>query len=176
MGKRAPHQKILEYDDEYPVLYRDVANYLKNIIPYEHNMEHVGSTAIPGCGGRRVIDILISTDKENMHKIVDTLVSRGFKHSPEGDNPPEKLFVSGYYRYGDEDIHIHIHITYHGSKEEYTKILFRDYLRNHPDEAENYYRLKMKWVEEAKNTGEDYGDLKTPYIKKILKYAEEKTT
>jgi GrpB-like predicted nucleotidyltransferase (UPF0157 family) len=167
-----PHLQIVEYDKEYPEIYRSISKHLKKLIPHNFDIDHVGSTAIPGCGGRRIIDILIQTEKEYMHRFVDILVSKEYKYNPEG-NLVDKLFVSGYYKYKDEDIHVHIHITYYGSREAYTKILFRDYLRKHPDEARNYHRTKLELMEKSFPDRNRYIDLKSTYIEDILKKAEK---
>ena len=45
---------------------------------------------------------------------------------------------------------------------------FRDYLRNHPEEAQEYAKIKKLAAKEAKNEGEQYRKLKDPMFKKIL--------
>lgn len=144
--------KILPYDKEAPKIFDDFKKFLKGIIPYEIEIEieHIGSTAVPGLGGKNVIDVMIITEKENH----------------------EKLFASGEYKYKGKERHMHIHITYQGSNEHVDKILFRDYLRNHPEEAKKYYELKKKWSIETENR-QKYTELKIEYIRKILKKAKE---
>ena len=161
--------EILPYDKEAPKIFEDFRKFLQKIIPYEITIEHIGSTAVHGVGGKNVIDVMIITEKENMKKVLEILESKGFRHNPGADVKPEKIFASGEYEYKGKEGHIHIHITYHGSNEHVDKILFRDYLRNHPEEARRYYELKKKWSNEAGEEPHRYTQLKTDYIKGILK-------
>ena len=74
-------------------------------------------------------------------------------------------------RYDKRELHIHIHITFFGSKEHKDKLLFRDYLRHHSDEAKTYYDLKKQWSTEAGPDGSKYAELKTSYINEVLEKA-----
>ena len=48
-------------------------------------------------------------------------------------------------------------------------ILFRDYLREHPNKAKLYSELKWQLVQKYKHNREAYTDGKAPFIKEILK-------
>jgi len=104
-----------------------------------------------------------------MLRIIEVLESRGFRYNPE---PPERLFVSGPFYYKGRELHIHIHITYFGREEQREKLLFRDYLRRHPEEARRYYELKKLWSKEAAD-GSEYTELKTRYIMEVLEKARK---
>lgn len=163
--------KILPYDEEAPKIFEEIKRFVCNAIPYKIGVEHIGSTAVPGLGGKGIIDVLIIAKKGDMQKIVEILESKGFRYNPGGGSPPERLFVSGPFRYRGRDLHIHIHITYFGSKEHIDKILFRDYLRRHQEEARRYYELKKRWSEEAGEDRAKYTKLKTAYILEVLEKA-----
>ena len=165
--------KILPYDKEAPKIFDDFKKFLEEIIPCEIKIKHIGSTAVPGLGGKNVIDVMIITEKENMKKVLEILESKGFRHNPGADVKPEKIFASGEYEYKGKERHIHIHITYQGSNEHVDKILFRDYLRNHPEEAKKYYELKKEWSIEAGENRQKYTELKTEYIREILEKAKK---
>jgi len=160
--------KILPYDNEAPKIFEEIKRFIYSIIPYRIEVEHIGSTAVPGLGGKGIIDILIITEKEYMKRIVKILESKGYKYNPQAGTPPERLFVSGPYRYRERELHIHIHITFFGSKECRNKLLFRDYLRRHPEEARRYYELKKRWSREAGSDRSKYTELKTQHISEVL--------
>jgi GrpB-like predicted nucleotidyltransferase (UPF0157 family) len=164
--------EVVPYDSEAPRIFEEIKRSLCNLIPYQIQVEHVGSTAVPGLGGKGIIDILIVTKPEHMQRIVELLESQGYKHNPEAGNA-ERLFVSGPYRYRDKELHIHLHITFFGSKEHKDKLLFRDYLRKNPEEARRYYKLKKRWSKEAGPDPSKYTELKTSYINEVLEKARK---
>lgn len=51
-------------------------------------------------------------------------------------------------------------------------LMFRDYLRKHPEEARRYYLLKKIWTRKAGLDPERFTKMKTDYIKEILKKAK----
>jgi GrpB-like predicted nucleotidyltransferase (UPF0157 family) len=168
--------KIVEYDNESPLIFTNIKQFLFKIIPYKIEIEHIGSTAVPGLGGKGIIDILIVTEKDFMKKTVESLVSEGYNFNPEVSTNPDKPFVSGSYKYNDKNLHIHIHITFKGSNENKDLISFRDYLRKNPAEAKKYFKLKKKWSLEAGSDRLKYTELKTSYINEVLEKAKGETS
>lgn len=168
--------KIISYDNEAPEMFKKIRYFLFNVIPYPIEVEHVGSTAVVGLGGKEVIDILIITKQEYMRKVVESLESCGYKFNPEPGfgTFPERFFISGPFMYNERELHVHFHITFLGSKEHKDKLLFRDYLRLHPDEAKNYYELKKQWSREAGSDRAKYTALKSQYINEILEKSRKK--
>lgn len=166
--------KISDYNNNAPKIFKEIKQYLLDTIPYKIEIEHIGSTAVPGLGGKGIIDILIITKRKYMQKIKELLVSLGFKFNPEINTNPEKLFISGPYRYKEKELHIHIHITFKGSNEHIDKLTFRDYLRKNPEEPKNYYELKKKWSKEARQDRSKYTELKSSYINEVLEKARRK--
>jgi len=173
MKKQDLAVRIVPYDGKAPQIFEEVKRFLFNTIPHQIEVEHIGSTAVVGLGGKGIIDVLIITKQKYMRKIVELLESKGYKYNPEGGTVPERLFVSGPYKYKEKELHIHIHITFFGSREHKDKLLFRDYLRRHPDEARNYFELKKHWSMEAGSDGSKYTELKASYINKVLERARK---
>jgi len=167
-----PHLSIVPYSSKYPQIFQAIRSQILEVIPYKIEVEHVGSTAVPGLGGRNIIDVLILTEREHLEETAKLLGDKGFKINPQSCSQ-EKLFVSGPFKHNNERLHVHIHITFVGSKEYTEKIMLRDYLIKHPDEAEKYYRLKKQWMRQAKDISE-YAGLKTLYINEVLRKAKEK--
>ncbi len=168
-----PHLRIVPYSREYPKIFCEIKRFLRDIIPYSIEVEHIGSTAVPRLGGRDIIDILVVVEKKYMQEVAELLESRGFKHNPRAGVPHERFFVSGPYKYRDRELHIHIHITFPGSREHRDKLLFRDYLIRHPDEARSYYEFKRECMRKAGLDPSKYRKLKDAYIKVVLEKARE---
>lgn len=165
--------KIEPYDSQAPEIFEEIKQFISKLIPHKIEVEHIGSTAVSGLGGKGIIDVLIITKPERMQKTVELLESKGYKHNPSADVIPERLFVSGPYKYKEKELHIHLHITFFGSKEHKDKILFRDYLRQHTKETETYFRLKKQWSREAGSDAAKYTELKSSYINMILNKAKK---
>ena len=104
--------KILPYDGRAPEIFEEVKRFICGVVPFRVEVERIGSTAVPGLGGKGIIDVLVVTRKELMEKVVDILVSKGFRFNPEDGTPPERLFVSGPFNFRGEELHIHIHVTF----------------------------------------------------------------
>ncbi len=155
---------IQDYDATAPQLYEEARGVLQNLLPHAE-IHHVGSTAIPGLGGKGIIDIMIAipdwkTKAEDGKKLVDL----GFAHVHPEENG--RIFMS---RVGDTVKNdVHIHLTYIDSPD-YTNFLsFRDYLRSHPDEANNYLKQKYQWLKSASGNRQYYTASKNDYITNIL--------
>ena len=67
-------------------------------------VEHVGSTVVPGLGEKGIVDVLIATRREFAEGVVEIFVSKGFRFNPEGGSPLERLFVSGSFNFRGEEL------------------------------------------------------------------------
>ena len=61
-----------------------------------------------------------------------------------------------------------IHAVQVGSEFWETHILFRDFLKTHPEAAQQYEALKRKLAVEFRNDRDHYTDSKTPLIQQLL--------
>jgi len=131
-------------------------------------VHHIGSTAVRGLGGKGIIDMMIGVKSwQGVEKLIAGLRQVGFNHV----HPKEKgkIFLSNKKGSGLGDFHIHMVII--GSTAYKNFLAFRDYLRKHPKEAENYFKLKLILHKEAKGERAVYTKMKNSYIKEILKKA-----
>jgi len=129
-------------------------------------IHHIGSTAVPGLGGKGIVDILIGIDNWNQAKeIIEKLKKIGFFHVHLKEKG--RIFLSKDTSLFFSNVHIHIVIKQ--SKACKDLLFFRDYLRKNKKEVKNYYKLKVKWLKESRANREKYNKLKSKYINKILK-------
>lgn len=75
------------YDANLPIAFEEVKNIIRTKLPHVH-VEHVGSSSIPGVGGRNVIDMAIAAEEADQgfgakgvlkHQLYDL----GFQDSPK---------------------------------------------------------------------------------------------
>lgn len=76
---------IEDYDEKWPLLFENLKSiYLKELNDLILDIEHVGSTAIPGLAANPILDIdLIINSRELLPDIVGHLKGLGYEH--EGD-------------------------------------------------------------------------------------------
>ena len=156
--------KLYTYDSTAPKLFAAAKEKIKKVLP-NAEIEHVGSTAIPGLGGKGMIDILVAiSDWEEKTAALKTLGSLGFTHvNPERDG---YIFLS---RIGEtEKNDVHLHLTSVGSAEYHNLLDFRNYLLGHPEEVGRYAALKETWLKDANGDRKLYGHFKNDYITNLL--------
>jgi GrpB-like predicted nucleotidyltransferase (UPF0157 family) len=132
------------------------------------HIEHVGSTAVPGLAAKPIIDIQVSVpDVEDEDAYRPAIESCGFalRYREAGHRyfrpPPGK------------PREYQIHVCAIGSKWERDHLLFRDFLRNHADEAAGYEAIKTDVAGHYRNDRIGYMDAKQPYIAAALTRAED---
>ncbi len=55
-----------QYDKEYPEFFQTEKKRLRAVLPSGALFEHIGSTSVPGLGGKGFIDILIGIPREKI--------------------------------------------------------------------------------------------------------------
>ena len=136
-------------------------------------IEHIGSTAIPGLPAKPIIDLLVGIRSlaEARSRAVEPLVQRGYVYIPEYEPwLPDELFfrkgVPGPWTH-------HVHVMEPGNPRWDDHLRFRDHLRGHPATAAAYADLKKTL---ARQFGEDIGayrDGKDDFVRDVLARARE---
>jgi len=134
-------------------------------------IHHIGSTAISGLGGKGIIDIMLAIkDWKDLDNIVKKLKNIGLKHIHPKEGGRVFLSKIGDTKLGDS----HIHIVKKDGEQYKNLLFFRDYLKNHEEEAKKYFNLKLKWLKEFKADRKKYTKEKIGYIKNILEKSYKK--
>jgi GrpB-like predicted nucleotidyltransferase (UPF0157 family) len=165
------------YNEIFPVLFEQEKELIQKMLEGNFQIEHIGSTAVPGLGGKGVIDISIAVPKDRWPEISEKLKSLGYEYKKkEAEREKERLFFMA--NLPDEELRTrlyHIHLSYPESPELLKQIGFRDYLRIHPEAAKEYAKLKKLTAQTAqkfktKNEMRDtYEQVKKDFIESILK-------
>lgn len=131
------------------------------------DIQHVGSTSIEGGYAKPVIDILIGIESLELGEtLIPLLVEQGYIHK---FNVPEEIYFKKQ-RYGLTTHHIHI-APINGQVWK-NQILFRDYLRLHPEKLQEYIELKQSLAIQFSNDRDNYSKGKEDFILQILFDAE----
>ena len=103
-------------------------------------IEHVGSTSVEGLSAKPCIDIdVIITDYTVFDEVVRKLESIGYLHEGDLGIPDREAF-----RYSGKPhlLKHHLYVCPQYSRELHRHITFRDFLRSHPEAAQEYGRVK----------------------------------
>lgn len=127
-------------------------------------MEHVGSTAIEGMDAKPIIDMLLAVDDLKRSRVLVSQL-QGLGYQPKADDDvPERIFFTK----GTSARRTHyLSIAEPDSEYWSSNTRFRDYLRTHPDAAEEYMALKRKLAELYPEDRPAYTEGKNEFISKI---------
>lgn len=159
------------YDPIFAQLFENEKKRLKSFLKKDYQIEHVGSTAVPGLGGKGIIDICIVVPDEDRDKVWNTLVEAGYKIRP---NFTPDMHVSHTIYLPDpieRERKYHIHIRNPHAQWLKEVLAFRDYLRKHPEDVKRYADIKKKAAQEADEDREKYLAIKGQVIDDIMKKA-----
>jgi GrpB-like predicted nucleotidyltransferase (UPF0157 family) len=157
---------IAEYNTRWPEMYAsEKARIADAIGEWLVDIQHVGSTSVPGLAAKPVIDIMpgVRTLEDDKH-FIPRMEAIGYEYVPvhEDDIPERRYFRRGHPRM------FHVHITEHGGDFWTKHIAFRDHLREHPEAAEEYAALKHKLAAEHGDDRIGYVNAKTEFITRIV--------
>lgn len=155
------------YNEIFPVLFQKEKERISSNLTEVLAIEHVGSTAVPGLGGKGIIDIAIAVNQAKMDSISKRLQGLGYEYRPTFSTPDRFYFIIYLPDPEEERRRYHIHLTYPENNEWKELIGFRDYLRHHPEELREYAVLKKLAALEANHEGSRYRKLKEPMFEKI---------
>jgi GrpB-like predicted nucleotidyltransferase (UPF0157 family) len=159
---------IVEYDPRWPGLYEEERDRILAVAgDWIVAIEHVGSTAVPGLGGKSIIDIMPAVRHlADAEQCIQPLESIGYEYVPEyNEILPERRY---FHKGPPEARTFHLHMVERTSEFWERHLLFRDFLRAHPDEAREYFRLKKELAARFGRDREGYTEAKTAFIEGIV--------
>ena len=159
-----------KYDKAYPKLFEKEKEKISKILTKDARIEHVGSTAVRGLGGKGIIDIAIKTPGNKLNQFMKKLYALGYKHTSEHQPNDQRIFFQKIIRHKGKERRIHVHLTLNNDFWD-TFISFRDYLRKHSKERDKYAKIKKEAVRHAKGEGQKYRDYKHKTLEKLGKLA-----
>jgi GrpB-like predicted nucleotidyltransferase (UPF0157 family) len=155
------------YDPAWPRLFQAEAGRIRAAIgAYILDIQHIGSTAVPGLAAKPLIDIGVAVaDFVEARRCVQPLVDLGYHCLGENGIPRRHFLV-----YGEPHTH-HLHMNESHSFDWRQTIAFRDYLRTHPDVAAAYAALKLRLAQQFAADPDAYHAGKDAFIKQVLQAA-----
>ena len=161
--------QIVDYDPNWVHQFKKESFLLKSIFgEIALNIDHIGSTAIPGIKAKPIIDILITTNNINMiDSFDDQMEQLGYVIGGEFGLPGRRFYCKG----DEAHCHFHVHIYEAAHPSVDTYLLFRDYMMAHPNDAKAYESLKTDLATKYPNNRTLYTQSKGDFINQIFKKA-----
>ena len=163
---------VVPYDPRWPEEFLKIRGELDAMLEdhapgIAHRIEHVGSTSVPGLSAKPVIDLdLVIPSMEDFGAVKEALEAAGYRHEGDLGIPAREAF-----RYEDKPnlMKHHLYVCPADSPELCRHMTFRDRLRAHPVEAEEYGRIKTEAAARHPEDMDAYIADKSPFIEKIYR-------
>ncbi len=156
------------YNPIFPQLYELEKRRIQKILAVSDLIEHVGSTAVPGLGGKGIIDIYIATSKDRMVLLSKKLHSLGYEYDADAGSEERYFHSTNLPDSIEKSRRYHVHVTFPESQEWIKAIKLRDYLRTHPKDAQKYAKIKKLAAVKANENRETYIRIKSPVLEEII--------
>ena len=168
---------IVPYNPDWPRMFKLEKNHLFSCLPNDlvRRIEHFGSTAVPNLSSKPIIDMLVEVTslEETKNRIVPILTFQGYEYfwrPTWGDEVPP--YYAWFIKRNSQGYRTHhIHMVEHDF-EHWDRLLFRDYLIEHPDSAKEYEIIKVRLAENFPNDRVSYTQAKTDFIMKVTQLAK----
>lgn len=164
--------EVIPYQEDWEKCFQVEKDLLITSLPqHEVSIHHIGSTSVPGLAAKPIIDILAASNSLGVfEEITPNLEKLGYESRGENGIPGRRYFIK-VTPTGDRLVHLHAYQK--GNPDIERHLVFRDYLRLHPEQASLYGNIKL---EAAKNFSwdiESYIAYKEPIIKELEQKAIE---
>lgn len=162
--------RIVPYDSAWPSLFvaieRELVLRLDGLLRSAH---HIGSTSVPGLAAKPKIDVdAVIEPAGRLDEAVALMRSEqgwAFQGEPYGDGM--WTFTRGHGSWGAR-----LYLCAPGTDTHEKRILFRDWLRTHPDDTAAYEALKRRLAVEADGDWKLYTSGKSAFVAGILRKAD----
>lgn len=182
--------EIVKYNPEWATIFNCLHCELNALLmDYHPEIEHIGSTSVPGLASKPVIDLMIGVDSSvNLDEVANFLNKHDYIYYKKLNsampyrrflmkliNAPEKLMQKKIYGPGEKIPRelksyklANIYVMEKDSDHWIRHIAFREYLKNNPSVREEYEEVKIKlnsldfWL-----NSNEYHKAKNAYIRQV---------
>jgi GrpB-like predicted nucleotidyltransferase (UPF0157 family) len=166
---RAP-VTVVDYDREWPERFAKESERIRAALGDRVvDLEHMGSTAVPGLAAKPVIDISVGLrDLDLTNDQIASMKDLGYEFLGELGLAGRRFFRKG----GAQSTH-HVHAVVWGGHHWSRHLAFRDYLRSHPEEARLYGERKRRLAADVDHDWYAYVERKNGFTDELFKRAWE---
>jgi GrpB-like predicted nucleotidyltransferase (UPF0157 family) len=133
------------------------------------HVEHIGSSAVPGCGGKGYIDLLVTYPPGQLETARQALKALGFQPQQGGHAfPEERPMRVGVVEHRGREYPVHAHVIAADATEAWDLVRFRDRLRADEGVRLAYEAEKRRILGAGVTDAEEYALAKTEFIQRAL--------
>jgi len=171
IGLKRGTVELSPYDDAWPRLFEaEKQQILVALDGLIFELEHVGSTSVPGLAAKPLIDTIASMRSlSDYTKAIAPLRALGYEFMPERVFKDRVFFPKG----PRDNRTFHLSLVKENSEQWIDTLLFRDYLRDHPTERHEYQALKQKLALKFADNRQRYTEAKRGFISSVLELSRK---
>ena len=166
IGLRRGAVAVRDYDPRWPAEYEREAALLMAVLDgVVAELEHVGSTSVPGLAAKPVIDIAVAfTDRAKLEEGRRRLVAAGYDDRGDFGDRGGVIVAKGPM---SNRTHV-LHLVEATDDQWWRYLVFRDALRADEALRERYATLKKRLADEYWRDRQTYLDGKQPFIDQVV--------
>jgi len=159
--------EVVDYDPRWPAMFEEErARILEAIGEWLVDIQHVGSTSVPGLAAKPIIDIMPELrDLADAEHCIAPMEALAYEYVPQYNAllPERRYFQKGTTFPRTH----HVHMVQRDTAFWRRHIAFRDYLRTHGEAADEYGALKRELAARYPTDRFAYTEAKTEFIRGI---------
>jgi GrpB-like predicted nucleotidyltransferase (UPF0157 family) len=160
---------IVSYSNDWPLNFARVqAELLTAFADIAVQVEHIGSTSVPGLAAKPIIDVLLGADSlTTIESKAGALECFGYQYISQYE---QELPMRRYFFKPEENdfLRVNLHAVVLGSSFWQEHIAFRDALRSDSSLLAEYCSLKMELAAQFPYDMPSYTAAKTPFIQSAM--------
>ena len=166
------HVVVVPYDENWKQAFEDIKRELEVALGnLALRIEHVGSTSVEGLSAKPIIDIdVVIRDSSMLGTVIEALEKIDYRHEGDQGIPGREAFN---YDGKEHLMKHHLYVCAEDAAELKRHLAFRDYLRSHPDDVEEYSRVKEEGAKLYPYDIDKYIEHKSPFIESIYERIKE---
>ena len=169
---------VVDYDEKWPQDFLKNKEELLKVLTVSCQVQHVGSTSIPGMKAKPMIDSDVGLDNwSDFEAVKRALAEIGYDHEGDRGITGREAFCRNGKVHNKilDTIDHHLYVCSVDNEEYKRHILFRDYLRNHDEARDRYNQIKEEILAKVGSNNragyvqmkeEEYGDFFEDIISK----------
>jgi GrpB-like predicted nucleotidyltransferase (UPF0157 family) len=158
-----------DYDPKAIAVAKEVSATIRSYLPGV-TVEHFGSTSVPGCAGKGIVDLMLLYPNGQLARARDVLDALGFQRQTGRDPFPEdRPMRTGSVLCDGTTFLLHVHVIAASSPEANELRYFRDRLRADSDLVASYVATKKAIVASGVTDSLDYCIRKGEFVQQVLR-------
>lgn len=160
---------VRPWDARGPAAANSVIRLLQTALP-NIEIEHVGSTAVPGCEGKGILDLMLLIPAGHLKDVCAVIDGMGFQHQSGGKrHPDDRPMREGSFTFDGSVFRLHVHLIPESSAEVDRLRKFRDRLIATPELVALYVEQKRRLMDAQISDRATYTLGKSAFIASVLK-------